>query len=79
MGILVPACFGTRLGVPLTACKRVSKRMGFKKRKNFLNFDNSHFGTRLFRYLSGTESAILNRESGDSESCDSNRLIPRSS
>ena len=29
-------------------------------------------------YLSGTESAILNRESGDSESCDSNRAIPRS-
>ena len=28
--------------------------------------------------LSGTESAILNRESGDSESCDSNRAIPRS-
>ena len=27
--------------------------------------------------LSGTESAILNRESGDSESCDSNRAIPR--
>ena len=26
--------------------------------------------------LSGTESAILNRESGDSESCDSNRAIP---
>ena len=26
---------------------------------------------------SGTESAILNRESGDSESCDSNRAIPR--
>ena len=24
-------------------------------------------------HLSGTESAILNRESGDSESCDSNR------
>ena len=29
-------------------------------------------------HLSGTESAILNRESGDSESCDSNRAIPRS-
>ena len=28
--------------------------------------------------LSGTESAILNRESSDSESCDSNRAIPRS-
>ena len=28
--------------------------------------------------FSGTESAILNRESGDSESCDSNRAIPRS-
>ena len=28
--------------------------------------------------LSGTESAIQNRESGDSESCDSNRAIPRS-
>ena len=27
--------------------------------------------------LSGTESAILNRESSDSESCDSNRAIPR--
>ena len=26
--------------------------------------------------LSGTESAILNRESSDSESCDSNRAIP---
>ena len=26
--------------------------------------------------LSGTESAILNRESGDSESCDWNRAIP---
>ena len=30
------------------------------------------------RYLSGTESAILNRESSDSESCDLNRVIPRS-
>ena len=29
--------------------------------------------------LSGTESAILNRESGDSGSCDSKRAIPRSS
>ena len=28
--------------------------------------------------LSGTESAILNRESSDSNSCDSNRAIPRS-
>ena len=28
--------------------------------------------------LGRTESAILNRESGDSESCDSNRAIPRS-
>ena len=28
--------------------------------------------------LSGAESAILNRESSDSESCDSNRAIPRS-
>ena len=28
--------------------------------------------------LSSTESAILNRESGDSEPCDSNRAIPRS-
>ena len=28
--------------------------------------------------ISGTESAILNRESVDSESCDSNRAIPRS-
>ena len=28
--------------------------------------------------LSGTESAILNRESDDSDSCDSNRAIPRS-
>ena len=28
--------------------------------------------------LSGTESAILNRESGDSESCDSNHAMPRS-
>ena len=28
--------------------------------------------------LSGTESAILNRESSDSESCDSNRATPRS-
>ena len=28
--------------------------------------------------LSGTESAILNRESGDSESCDSNCAIPGS-
>ena len=28
--------------------------------------------------LSGTELAILNRESGDSETCDSNRVIPRS-
>ena len=28
--------------------------------------------------LSGTESAILNRESGGSEWCDSNRAIPRS-
>ena len=27
--------------------------------------------------LSGTDSAILNRESSDSESCDSNRAIPR--
>ena len=27
--------------------------------------------------LSGTESAILNRELGDSESCDSNRAIAR--
>ena len=27
--------------------------------------------------LSGTESAILNRESSDSDSCDSNRAIPR--
>ena len=33
-----------------------------------------NFGVRL----SGTESAILNRESGDSESCDSNRAIPMS-
>ena len=32
----------------------------------------------LGNHLSGTESAILNRESGDSESCDSNRAIPRS-
>ena len=30
------------------------------------------------RELSGTESAILNRESSDSESCDSNRAMPRS-
>ena len=29
-------------------------------------------------YLSGTESAILNRESGDSESCGSNHAIPES-
>ena len=33
---------------------------------------------RLSPRLSGTESAILNRESGDSESCDSNREVPRS-
>ena len=32
----------------------------------------------LYRALSGTESVILNRVSGDSESCDSNRAIPRS-
>ena len=31
-----------------------------------------------FGQLSGTESAILNRESSDSESCNSNRAIPRS-
>ena len=30
------------------------------------------------KVLSGTESAILNRESSDSESCGSNRAIPRS-
>ena len=28
--------------------------------------------------LSGTESVILSQESSDSESCDSNRAIPRS-
>ena len=32
----------------------------------------------FFSLGSGTESAILNRESGDSESRDSNRAIPRS-
>ena len=32
----------------------------------------------LFVELSGTESAILNRELRDSESCDSIRAIPRS-
>ena len=32
----------------------------------------------LSQGLSGTESAILNRESSDSGSCDSNRAIPRS-
>ena len=32
----------------------------------------------LTRDLSGTELAILNRELSDSESCDSNRAIPRS-
>ena len=31
---------------------------------------------RMYGGLSGTESAILNRESSDSESCDSNRAIP---
>ena len=30
------------------------------------------------RNLSGIESVILSRESGDSESCDSNCVIPRS-
>ena len=31
---------------------------------------------RVVLLLSGTESAILNRDSSDSESCDSNRAIP---
>ena len=34
--------------------------------------------SQVSSHLSGTESAILNRESGDSESCDPNRAIPRS-
>ena len=36
------------------------------------------FGVSIGQRLSGTESAILNRESSDSEKCDSNRVIPRS-
>ena len=44
----------------------------------FLGFLRVKLQKQLVHSLSGTESAILNRESGDSESCDSNRAIPRS-
>ena len=41
---------------------------------------NRHFEWQRVRVarLVALKSAILNRESGDSESCDSNRAIPRS-
>ena len=46
--------------------------------KHHTNSTKELFRTIRALYLSDTESAILNQESGDSESCDSNGAIPRS-
>ena len=51
LGIVVPVCFGTRLGVSFAAPKGVSKRMGFKK-ASFLSFEK-FFCVRWFGYLFG--------------------------
>ena len=55
-------------------------RSGRGRRRSFSSefLQSSRRISALFPDLRGAESAILNRESSDSESCDSSHAIPRS-